>query len=57
MNLLAIDDWTLVVESNQTKLISKLENYGFRILTVEYPHMRSMGGGIHCTTLPLVRES
>jgi hypothetical protein len=56
MNLLAISEDTLVVEEKQTKLIEKLENHGFNCITVAYPHMRSMGGGVHCTTLPLARE-
>jgi hypothetical protein len=56
MNLLAISEDTLVVEEKQTKLIEKLEKHGFKIITVSYPHMRSMGGGVHCTTLPLLRS-
>lgn len=56
MNLLAISEDTLVVEEKQTKLIKKLEKHGFKIITVSYPHMRSMGGGVHCTTLPLLRS-
>jgi hypothetical protein len=55
MNLLAITRDTLVVEAKQEKLIAKLKNHGFKIVTVSYPHMRSMGGGVHCTTLPLLR--
>ena len=56
MNLLAVSDDTLVVESKQVNLIKKLEEHGFNIITVSYPHMRSMGGGVHCTTLPLARD-
>jgi scyllo-inosamine-4-phosphate amidinotransferase 1 len=56
MNLLAISEDTLVVEAKQTKLIEKLESHGFKCITVSYPHMRSMGGGVHCTTLPLARD-
>jgi len=56
MNLLAISDDTLIVEEAQDKLITKLKEHGFKIITVKYPHMRSMGGGVHCTTLPLVRD-
>lgn len=56
MNLLALTPDILIVEEKQINLISKLKKFGFKILTVAYPHMRSMGGGIHCTTLPLVRE-
>lgn len=55
MNLLAISDDTLVVEATQEKLIAKLKEHGFKIITVKYPHMRTMGGGVHCTTLPLLR--
>jgi len=57
MNLLAIDENTLVVEAKQEKLIAKLKEHGFKIITVSYPHMRTMGGGVHCTTLPLLRSA
>ena len=57
MNLLAISDDTLVVEEKQTNLIKKLGDHGFNCITVAYPHMRSMGGGVHCTTLPLARDA
>ena len=56
MNLLSISKDTVVVEEKQTNLIKKLEANGFNCITVSYPHMRSMGGGIHCTTLPLSRD-
>jgi len=56
MNLLAVSEDTLVVEEKQVNLIKKLEDHGFNCLTVSYPHMRSMGGGVHCTTLPLSRD-
>lgn len=56
MNLLALTPEKLIVEESQKNLIAKLEGHGFKILTVAYPHMRSMGGGIHCTTLPLDRD-
>ena len=55
MNLLAVAEDTLVVEASQTGLIRKLEDHGFTCIPVSYPHMRSMGGGVHCTTLPLAR--
>ena len=55
MNLLAITRDTLVVEEKQVKLIEKLKKHGLKIITVSYPHMWSMGGGVHCTTLPLLR--
>jgi len=56
MNLLAVSHDTLIVEEKQERLIAKLKDHGFKIITVSYPHMRSMGGGVHCTTLPLMRS-
>lgn len=55
MNLLAVSEDTLVVEEKQVNLIKKLETHGFKCITASYPHMRTMGGGVHCTTLPLAR--
>ena len=56
MNVLAVDEQTVVVEAKQAALIAKLEAHGFRCIMVPYPHMRTMGGGVHCTTLPLARD-
>ena len=56
MSLLAISEDALVVEESQTSLIKKLEEHRFTCITVAYPHMRTMGGGVHCTTLPLARD-
>jgi len=60
MNCLALSEECVAVEASQDKLAAKLlqdpQRTGIReVVKVSYPHMRSMGGGLHCTTLPLSR--
>ena len=57
MNLLSIDESTLVCEAKQDGLTKKLQNHGFRVLSVPMPHMRDFAGASHCTTLHLDRDS
>jgi len=62
MNCLALSEECVAVEASQDKLAAKLlqdsQRTGIReVVKVSFPHMRSMGGGLHCTTLPLSRAS
>ncbi len=57
MNLLSLDQNTVVVDERQSKLIKKLEDYKFNVITTKMRHMYTMGGGLHCSTLDTVRES
>jgi N-dimethylarginine dimethylaminohydrolase len=57
MNVLSLDPTTVVVDCNQTKLIKTLEQLKFTIIPLELRHSRTLGGGFHCVTLDLLRES
>ncbi len=57
MNLLSLDQKTVLVDKRQTKMIKLLESYNFEVITVSLRHMYTQGGGIHCATLDTVRES
>ena len=57
MNVLSLDQNTIVVDERQKSLIKKLEEYKFNVITVKMRHMYTMGGGLHCSTLDTVRES
>ncbi len=57
MNVLSLDQNTIVVDQRQTQLIKKLEEYKFNVITTKMRHMYTMGGGLHCSTLDTVRES
>lgn len=57
MNVLSLDQNTVVVDERQKQLIKKLEEYKFNVVTARMRHMYTMGGGLHCATLDTVRES
>ena len=57
MNLLSLDQKTLLIDERQKKLINLLKSYKFNIETVRLRHMYTQGGGIHCATLDTVRDS
>jgi N-dimethylarginine dimethylaminohydrolase len=55
LNVLSFDEKTIMVESNQKKLIKFLESKGYLIIPVRMRHPYTMLGGLHCTTLDLER--
>ena len=57
LNVMSIDSQTVLVHDRQTKMIKALESIGFTVVPVQMRHCYSMLGGLHCTTLDVVRES
>ncbi len=58
LNMLAVDPRTVVIDKKQTRLIKLLEKqYNFTVIPLELRHSRTLGGGFHCVTLDLVRET
>jgi N-dimethylarginine dimethylaminohydrolase len=55
MNMLVVDQHTVIVDRQQTELIKTLESYKFTVIPLELRHSRTLGGGFHCVTLDLVR--
>jgi len=55
MNMLVVDQHTVIVDRNQPELIRTLESYRFTVIPLELRHSRTLGGGFHCVTLDLVR--
>ncbi len=55
INVLSIDENTVVVNSHYPELISVLESLGFTVIPVRHRHRRLFGGGFHCFTLDTVR--
>ena len=56
MNLLVVDDRTVIVDSAQTALIDILKTYQFEVIPLQLRQSRTLGGGFHCVTLDLVRD-
>jgi glycine amidinotransferase/scyllo-inosamine-4-phosphate amidinotransferase 1 len=57
LNMLVVDPYTVIVDRYQTKLISVLESYNFTVIPLELRHSRTLGGGFHCVTLDLLRQT
>ena len=57
MNLLSISTDTVIMDSNQTDLRRTLEKRGITVIPHRLRHSRTLGGGYHCVTLDLWRES
>lgn len=57
MNLLVVDPYTVIVDRHQTDLINTLEQHKFTVIPLELRHSRTLGGGFHCVTLDLIRNS
>jgi N-dimethylarginine dimethylaminohydrolase len=55
MNMLVVDQHTVIVDRQQTELIKTLDSYKFTVIPLELRHSRTLGGGFHCVTLDLVR--
>jgi glycine amidinotransferase len=56
LNLLSVDEETVIVNSLFPELIKTLEKHGFNAIPVRHRHRRLFGGGFHCFTLDTVRE-
>ncbi|MCK5719763.1 MAG: hypothetical protein KAH84_07410 [Thiomargarita sp.] len=56
LNVLSIDEETVIVNSLFPELIKTLEKHGFTTIPVRHRHRRLFGGGFHCFTLDMVRE-
>ncbi|MFF4423833.1 glycine amidinotransferase [Streptomyces sp. NPDC001549] len=55
MNVLSLDENTVVANSLFPELITVLERAGFTVIPVRHRHRRLFGGGFHCFTLDTVR--
>ncbi len=57
LNVLSIDQDTVLVNQDCPDLIRTMEGEGFTIVPVRHRHRRLFGGGFHCFTLDTVRAS
>jgi N-dimethylarginine dimethylaminohydrolase len=57
MNVLSIDENTVIIDAAQTQLIKDLERVGITAIPLTLRHARTLGGSFHCVTLDLVRAS
>jgi glycine amidinotransferase len=55
INVLSVNEDTVIVNSHYPELINILEQRGFTVAPVQHRHRRLFGGGFHCFTLDTVR--
>ena len=55
LNVLSIDEDTVLANTDCPELIKSLESEGFTVVPVRHRHRRLFGGGFHCFTLDTVR--
>ena len=56
LNLLSVDEKTVVVDNSQKELISELKKYGIESLDCKIRHARTLGGSFHCVTTDIHRD-
>lgn len=56
MNILSIDQNTVIVGKDQLKLISILEQHKMTVIPTTMRHAQTLSGGYHCATLDLYRD-
>ena len=56
MNIVSLDEHTVVVESSEHTLQEFLTRWGFDCIPVDFKHVYTFGGSFHCTTLDVRRR-
>lgn len=56
LNVLSVDEETVLVNQACPKLIRMLEDNHFTVIPIQHRHRRLFGGGLHCFTLDTVRD-
>jgi len=57
MNVLSVNQNTVIADERQVELIKLLEKNKFNVIKLRMRHIYTQGGGIHCATLDTVRDS
>ncbi len=57
MNVLSLDPHTVLVHDRQKQLIRELEKHQLEVIPIQMRHCYTMLGGLHCSTLDVVRDS
>jgi glycine amidinotransferase len=55
-NVLSLDPNTICVEAAEGKVMDQLDKMGFEVIPVEFANVAPFGGGLHCSTVDIVRE-
>lgn len=56
MNILSLNDKTVIVEEQEKPLINSLKQWGFDVVPCKFRNLQSFGGSFHCATLDTRRS-
>ena len=56
MNVISLDERTVVVERQEEPLIKALQDWGFRCIPLDFRHVYTFGGSFHCVALDVRRR-
>ena len=56
MNCLAVSPGRVVLADDCPRTIERLERRGVEVIAIPYDEIHHNGGGIHCSTMELLRE-
>lgn len=56
VNCLAVRPGRVIMSAHAERTADKLRGMGIEVILVEYDELHKGGGGIHCSTLPLIRD-
>lgn len=56
VNVLSINEDTVLVNENANDIIKILESKSFNVIPIQFRHSEIFAGGIHCSTLDTIRE-
>ncbi|MGP4095078.1 hypothetical protein [Nonomuraea sp. KM90] len=56
MNMLSLDERTVVVERQEEPMMELLTDWGFRCVPVDFRHVYTFGGSFHCVTVDVRRR-
>jgi glycine amidinotransferase len=57
MNVISLDENTVIVERHEEPMIDALGAWGFDVLPVDFRHVYTFGGSFHCVTLDMRRAN
>lgn len=56
VNCLAVRPGRVIMSSHARRSAERLEQAGAKVVLVDYDEIHKSGGGVHCSTLPLIRN-
>ncbi len=56
VNCLAVKPGRVIMASHAERTADRLDKLGIEVIPVDYSEIHKGGGGVHCSTLPLIRD-